>query len=109
MKWCGKIGFFVSKEKTKNGVGTGVWVQEIEEHTYMGDVTRDFRKAEHTDGVNDNINIGNTISILSNKFISDNLMNIKYVTFFGYKFKVTNFEVTYPRIVLSIGGLYNEG
>lgn len=108
-KWCGKIGFFVTEEKMVDGIGTGVWEEKIVEKTYMGDISRDYRKTANSDSVNKNIDISNTISILSNQFINKNLMNIRYVTFKGYKFEVSSIDNTNaPRITMTLGGLYNE-
>jgi hypothetical protein len=30
-----------------------------------------------------------------------------YVEFMGTKWKITNVEVQYPRLILSVGGVYN--
>lgn len=108
-QWSGKIGFFETKEVEKDGVGTGVWKPQLTEKRYFGIIQRDFRKTENSGSVNDNINISNTISILSDQFLNENLINIKYIEFKGHKFKVQNIEVQDPRIVVSLGGLYNEG
>ena len=33
---------------------------------------------------------------------------MKYVTYMGVKWKVENISVQFPRLVLSLGGIYNE-
>lgn len=107
-KWSGIIGFYVNEEVLKDGRKTGVWKSHIIEKKYFGDILRDFRSANPSDSsTNDNVSINNTISILSDQFINNHIMDIKYVTFKGFKFKVSGFSVNYPRIEMSLGGLYN--
>lgn len=108
MKWSGTIGFYVNEEVVKDGRNTGVWTSRIMEKHYYGDLLRDFRSAQPTDTTtNDNVSINVSISVLSDQFINEHIMDIKYATFKGAKFKVSGFTVNYPRIEMSLGGLYN--
>lgn len=103
MKWSGKIGFVETKETRP-----GVWENVATERNFYGDVIRDIRKNQSSGQVNDDINISNRISIVSNSFVRDNLSFMKYIEFMGAKWKITDVEVQYPRLVLTIGGLWNE-
>lgn len=103
MKWSGKIGFVETKETRP-----GVWENVTTERNFYGDVIRDIRKNQSSGQVNDDINISNRISIVSNSFVRDNLAFMKYIEFMGAKWKITDVEVQYPRLVLTIGGLWNE-
>ena len=103
MKWSGKIGFVEAKETRP-----GVWENVTTERNFYGDVIRDIRKNQSSGQVNDDINISNRISIVSNSFVRDNLAFMKYIEFMGTKWKITDVEVQYPRLVLTIGGLWNE-
>lgn len=103
-KFYGNIGFAEPVEKEP-----GVWVQKITSRPYYGDLDRNFRKLENSGGVNDNINISNEISIVSDPYANQNFHFIKYVEFMGTKWKVSNVEVQYPRLILTVGGLYNNG
>lgn len=103
MKWSGKIGFVETKETRP-----GVWENVTTECNFYGDVIRDIRKNQSSGQVNDDINISNRISIVSNSFVRDNLSFMKYIEFMGAKWKITEVEVQYPRLVLTIGGLWNE-
>lgn len=103
MKWSGKIGFVETKETRP-----GVWENVTTERNFYGDVIRDIRKNQSSGQVNDDINISNRISIVSNSFVRDNLAFVKYIEFMGTKWKITDVEVRYPRLVLTIGGLWNE-
>lgn len=109
-KWFGKIGFFVNAEVIKDGRHTGVWKSTITERKYYGDILADFRKMENASySTNGNINVNNKISILSDRFLNDNLMDIKYIEFKGTKFTVQSLDtINSPRITVTLGGVYHE-
>ena len=104
MKFHGAIGFATTKETTP-----GVWEEVITEQSYYGDVTRNTRKLQNSEGLNDDINIGNDISIVANPYVMSNIYAMRYIVFQGAKWKISNVDVQYPRLILSIGGLYNDG
>lgn len=85
----------------------GVHKEEITEKMYQGDLIRNTRRLQSTDQLNDNINVANEISIIADPFANENFHSMRYVEFMGAKWKVTNVEVQYPRLILSIGGVYN--
>ena len=101
-KFYGNIGYAISKE-----TAPGVWVEDIVEHKYSGDVYRNTRKLQSGNQVNDSIDISNEISILSDPFGNENFHSMRYVTYMGAKWKVSSVEVRYPRLILTVGGLYN--
>lgn len=101
-KWFGKIGFAETKETTP-----GVWSEVITTHEYYGDVSRNSRRLQTSDKLNDDINISNEISIVADPFANNNFHSMRYIEFMGAKWKITNVEVKYPRLVLTLGGLYN--
>ena len=101
-KFYGSIGYAISKE-----TAPGVWVEDIIEHQYSGDVYRNTRKLQSGNQVNDSIDISNEISILSDPFANENFHSMRYVTYMGAKWKVSSVEVRYPRLILTVGGLYN--
>lgn len=101
-KFCGVIGFSETVETEP-----GVWVEQITERRYFGDVLRNTGRYQVSDGVNDNINIDNQISIVADPYANQNFHHMRYVEFMGTKWKTTGIEVQYPRLILSIGGEYN--
>ena len=66
-----------------------------------------FRKLQNSGGVNDNVNIANKISIVSDPFADQNFHSIRYAEYMGTKWKVTDVEVLYPRLLLTLGGVWN--
>jgi hypothetical protein len=85
----------------------GVYEDKITEHMYYGELIRDTSSVQSTDKLNDNIDIGNQISIVADPFANANFYSMKYVEFMGAKWKITNVDVQYPRISLTVGGVYN--
>lgn len=102
-KWCGKIGYGVTEETSP-----GVWTEEIVERQYYGDIIRNLRRLETSDQVNDNVSVSNEISIVSDPYAFENFHSIRWIEFMGSKWKVTSVEVQYPRLLLSLGGVYND-
>ena len=103
-KFYGQIGFVQTVEYPAD---SGIWIDQATERTYYGDVNRAVRKWETAQKINDNINISNEISILSDPYVTQNIAWIRYVNWNGTKWKVSSVEVQYPRLILSIGGVYN--
>lgn len=101
-KYYGLIGYAVTSE-----IRPGVWKEQIVEREYSGDILRNTRRLQSSDQVNDNVTVSNEISVLSDPFANENFHSIRYATWMGSKWKVTNVEVQYPRIILSLGGVYN--
>lgn len=102
-KFCGVIGYAVTKETEP-----GIWEEQIVEVEYFGDVIRNKRRINAPGKVNDDISISNQISIIADPFANNNFHAMKYVVFMGAKWKVSEVTVEYPRLILAIGGLYNE-
>ena len=103
-KWFGKIGFAETVE-TK----PGVWTNQIETHEYYGDLIRNSRRLQTTaDKVNDDINISNQLSIVADPYANENFHAMRYAEFMGAKWKITDVEVQYPRLILTLGGVWNE-
>lgn len=101
-KWHGNIGYVETVE-----VQPGIWEEQVIERQYYGDVTRNTRSLQQSDGVNDNVNISNNISIIADPYANENFHNMRYAQFMGTNWKITNIEVQYPRLILTIGGVYN--
>lgn len=101
-KFYGAIGFAETVE-----TDPGVWEEKIVEHRYSGDLIRNIRRLEPASSVNDNVNITNEISIVADPYAEQNMYAMRYVVFKGSKWKISSVEVNYPRLLLSIGGLYN--
>lgn len=101
-KFYGVIGYAVT-EMTEQGI----YEERIVETEYVGDVIRNTRRLREASKINDDINISNQISIIADPYASNNFHTMRYVTFMGAKWKISEVEVQYPRLILTLGGLYN--
>lgn len=101
-KFHGQIGYAETVETVP-----GVWKEQITEREYDGDFIRNTRKLQPSDQLNDNINVANEISIVADPFAINNIFSMRYVEFMGAKWKISSVEVRYPRLILTVGGLYN--
>ena len=81
--------------------------EKIVEYPYYGDLTRNTRQLQSSETLNDDINVANEISIVADPFAYQNFYRMRYVGFMGTRWKVTKVEVQYPRLILTIGGVYN--
>ncbi len=101
-KFHGNIGF-VRTEKTVSGV----IVEVPTEYPYYGDIIRESWNFEKSEQVNDNLIIRNRFSIVADKFALQNLQYMKYVIWEGTAWKIESAEIQRPRIILTVGGVYN--
>lgn len=101
-KFYGSVGYADTVE-----TAPGVWEEGITERMYFGDLTRNTRRLQSSDTLNDDINVANEISIVADPFANKNFHKMRYVSFMGSKWKIINVEVQYPRLILTIGGVYN--
>ena len=101
-KFYGVIGF-ATIENTERGI----YEEKIVENEYMGDVIRNTRRLRDAAKINDDITISNQISIIADPYANNNFHSMRYVVFNGAKWKISTVEDRFPRLILTIGGLYN--
>ena len=104
-RFSGKVGFVTpQKSETNRGI-----VKEIAiERTYYGDIVdTKARWSGSQDGVNDNVALSCKISIIADPFAYQHIPNIKYVEYMGALWKVTDITIQSPRLILSVGGVWN--
>lgn len=102
-KFYGPIGYAVTVETRP-----GVWEEQITERPYYGDLIRNTRRLQSSETLNDDISVANEISIVADPFANENFYLMRYVGFMGAKWKISNVDVQYPRLILTIGGVYND-
>lgn len=103
MKFSGCIGYTCTQETAPS-----VWTETITERHYVGDVLKSMMRNQSTDTLNDNIEISNRISIVADTYAKKNLGRMRYVVWHNSKWKIMSIEENYPRLILTIGGVYGE-
>lgn len=106
-KYLGMIGYSITVEKDPVN-HPSVWTDDICEKQATGDILMNNIKNETTNQVNDNITLSNQISIMASPYALQNMEHIVYATYMNVKWKVTNVKVALPRLILTLGGSYNE-
>lgn len=101
-KFYGEIGFGETVEKNP-----GVWEDAIIVHKYYGDVIRNTRKLSEGEYLNNDLTVGNSISIVADAYANEHFFAIRYIKWAGTLWTVSDVSVESPRLVLRLGGVYN--
>lgn len=101
-RFYGRIGYGEAQESAP-----GVWVDEIVERSYYGDVVRNSRKLSEGENLNNDLSVENSISILADAYANDHFFAIRYVEWAGALWTVRKVEVQRPRLILWLGEVYN--
>ena len=101
-KFSGEIGYGQQIE-----MSPGVWEDVITERLYYGDVVRNTRRLQEGQKINDDLTVGNSISIVADAYASEHFFAIRYVRWAGALWKVSEIEEQSPRLLLRLGGVYN--
>lgn len=101
-KFYGTIGFVETIE-----TAPGVCSEKLTEHNYYGDVLKNISKWENGEQLNDNVNVANKISIVADAYANEHFYAMRYVRWMGSAWKILSVEVSRPRLILTVGGVYN--
>ncbi len=105
-KYYGSIGYGITEEQEAQ---PGVWVIRPVERKVYGDIIKNTRRLDKTENLNDDISTSIQISFLADPYARNNFHLIKYATYMGNKWKVLTVVEEYPRLLLTLGGIFNEG
>jgi len=102
-KFYGKIGYEELSETSPS-----VHAPTIVERRFSGKTERNYsRFSTQSDSINDDISLSNEISFVADPYALNHFQSIRYVELYGARWKVTGVEVRFPRLHLTIGGVYN--
>lgn len=101
-KFCGLIGYQVTVE-----IEPGIYEEQYVVNQYYGDIIRNTRRLQDNSKVNPDVTISNQFSIVADPFANQHFHEMRYIECMGVKWKITEVEVQYPRLILTVGGLYN--
>ena len=107
-KFYGKIGFMVTEEADPVN-HPGVYSETVTEQYYSGDHMSAYTSRWNgTSKLNDDTDVSTRIAILADPFAVKNFNSIRYVEWLGSFWKVTSVEVQFPKLILTVGGVYNK-
>jgi hypothetical protein len=101
-RFFGRIGYGESVE-----TAPGVWIDEITERQYFGDVIRNARNLREGEYLNPDLSVQNSISIVADAYANEHFFTIRYVEWMGALWTVSTVEVQSPRLLLRLGEVYN--
>lgn len=105
MKFSGKAGFRIDDVE----IEPGVYEPAVVVKSIKGTVISNYYQHQNSDkSTIDNVRITNQLSIVANQFLNKHIANLVYIEFQGVKWKVESFDILPPRVVVSLGGVYNE-
>lgn len=101
-RFFGRIGYGVTVETEP-----GVWVDEIIERQYYGDVIRNARNLREGENLNPDLSVQNSVSIVADAYANEHFHAIRYVEWAGALWTISSVEVQSPRLLLRLGEVYN--
>lgn len=101
-KYFGEIGYAETVE-----IRPGVWEDVITERRYYGDIVRNTRRLQDGEGLNPDITVQNSISVVADPYANNHFFAIRYIRWAGALWTVSDVEVKSPRLILRLGGVYN--
>lgn len=103
-RFCGEVGY---GETVETPPDSGVWKDIIVERKMFGDIVRNTRQLREGEYLNNDLTVSNSISIVADAYATQHFFAIRYVKWAGVRWTVTNVEVLFPRLILSLGSVYN--
>jgi hypothetical protein len=101
-RFAGLVGY-VTQEETS----PGVWSPVNDSKMMRGDIIRQGLTSSDNGKVNGDISLNHRVSLMGDKYAFDNCYYIKWVEINSLKWEVTSVELQRPRIILTLGGLWN--
>ena len=101
-KWSGIVGYRIPTETIP-----GEFHDEVIERRGTGDSITDSVKIQSGDQFNRDYTVNKRISFLMDPFAYQNFHSISFVSYMGSLWEVTSADVQYPRIIVSLGGVYH--
>lgn len=101
-RFYGRVGYGEPVETTP-----GVWVDDIVEYSYFGDVIRNSRELREGENLNKDLSVQNSISIVADEYANAHFFAIRYVEWMGTLWTVSSVEVQSPRLLLRLGEVFN--
>lgn len=101
-KFFGPIGYVTQQE-----ISPGIWDDVVLERSYRGDVLQNIHRWQVGEEKNDDLVVSNRISVIADPFAYENFSTMRYVTWMGVRWKVNNIEIQRPRLILTLGEVYN--
>lgn len=101
-KFSGLVGYVTQLETSP-----GVWSSVENSNMMKGDVIRQSSNSQNGDKVNSDVTLSHRVSLLGDAHSFNNYYNIRWVEVDGRKWQVASVEIQRPRIIVTLGGVWN--
>lgn len=101
-KYAGLVGYVTQEQKVP-----GVWSSVENPRMMKGDILRQYSTNQDGSKVNGDVSFNHRISLIGDAYSFANYFSIKWIQNDNIKWKVTSIEIQRPRIIVSLGGVYN--
>ena len=101
-KWYGTVGYITTEETEP-----GVWKEVVTETKLYGEVLDYMSRWGSSNQVNDNLDITARISVVADPYAYEHFSKLKFVEFMDAMWEVKSASLQRPRLILSLGGVYN--
>lgn len=103
-KFWGTIGFVKQVETSPD-----VWTEQVTERKYSCEKARNGARWQGSNyqTTNDDLVIDNQFSILADPYAWNEMSSIRYLVRHGSKWEITSITENYPRLMITLGGLYH--
>jgi hypothetical protein len=102
-RFYGEIGYAGETVET----APSVFEEQIVAFNYYGDVIQNTRSLTEGTSVNDDISVGNSISIVADAYAREHMFAMRYIKWQGVLWKIEMVTEARPRLLLRLGGVYN--
>lgn len=101
-KWYGDIAIATDVETE-----SGYFEPQLEVRKYYGDIVTNRRSYQPgADNGTSTVRVNNSISVIMDANLYNNLSRIEYIEFGGALWKISNIEINGVRVILSLGDIY---
>ena len=101
-KYFGLITYVTQAETTP-----GVWENVSNSQPMRGDIIRKGASSQNGDKINSDVSLNHRVSLVADAYALGNYHDIKHISIDGREWEVTSIEVQRPRIIVTVGGLWN--
>lgn len=101
-KYAGLVGYVTHEEITP-----GVWSPVDNSKRMRGDIIRQSSMNQNGDKVNSDITLAHRVSLIGDAYAFQYYHGIKWIEIDGQKWEVGSVEIQRPRIIVTLGGVWN--
>lgn len=107
-KFAGLVGYVTQEESVP-----GVWTPVETLRRMKGDFIRksstngNGNHIADTGKINDDVTLNHRVSLIGDSYAFNNYLDLKWIQIGGRKLQITTVELQRPRVIVSVGGLWN--